>query len=139
LRRDISRELEDYFEILIDSNHDRPDAYVFQVNPLGTQSDGVIVEEHSNSEESDFDSGWGGEWSSEARITRDGWTATIEIPFTTLNFTKSKDVVWGLTFKRFHLRSGGEKCASGGYNRAHVYGAKEVVPAVLRHCLFYNS
>jgi hypothetical protein len=37
------------------------------------------------------------------------------------------------------LRSSGEKCASGEYNRAHVYGAKEAVPAVLEHCLFYNS
>lgn len=101
MRRDVGQELEDYFEILIDSNHDRRDAYVFQVNPLGTQSDRVIVEEHSNSEEIDFDSGWDRVWSSEARITRDGWTATIEIPFTTLNFRKSKDVVCGLNFNRF--------------------------------------
>jgi hypothetical protein len=101
LRRDVSQELEDYFEILTDSYHDRRDAYVFQVNSIGTQSDGAIVEEHSNSEAIGFDSGWDGVWSSEARITRDGWTATIEIPFTTLNFTKSKDVVWGLNFKRF--------------------------------------
>ena len=45
LRRDISQELDDHFEILIDSNHDRRDAYVFQINPLGTQSDGLIVAE----------------------------------------------------------------------------------------------
>ena len=101
LRRDVSQELEDYFESLSDSNHDRREACVFQVNPLGTQSDGVIVEEHSNSEDVDFDSGWDGVWNAEAGITRDGWAATIEIPFTTLNFTKSKDVVWGLNFQRF--------------------------------------
>jgi len=44
LRRDVSQDLDDHFEILIDSNHDRRDAYVFQINPLGTQSDGLIVE-----------------------------------------------------------------------------------------------
>jgi hypothetical protein len=73
LRREVSQESEDYFEILIDSNHDRRDACVFQVNPLGTQSDSIIVGEQSNSEEIDFDSDWDGVWSS----------------------------VWGLNFKRF--------------------------------------
>jgi len=34
LRRDVSQELDDYFEIIIDSAHDRRNAYVFQVNPL---------------------------------------------------------------------------------------------------------
>src|SRR5438876_3808422 len=37
LRRDVSQELDDYFEIIIDSAHDRRNAYVFQINPLGTQ------------------------------------------------------------------------------------------------------
>ena len=45
LRRDLPQDLDDYFEILIDSTHDRRNAYVFQVNPLGTQSDGLITEE----------------------------------------------------------------------------------------------
>jgi hypothetical protein len=108
LRRDVSQDLDDHFEILIDSNHDRRDAYVFQVNPLGTQVDGLIVEEQSESEGTDFDSGWDGVWISEARITPDGWTATVEIPFSTLNFTKSKDVVWGLNFKRFVRRKNEE-------------------------------
>src|SRR5882762_3138516 len=43
LRRDAVQALDDHFEILIDSNHDRRGAYVFEVNPLGTQSDGLIV------------------------------------------------------------------------------------------------
>jgi hypothetical protein len=73
LRREVSQESEDCFEILIDSSHDRRVAYVLQVNPLGTQSDGIIVGEQSNSEEIDFDSDWDGVWSS----------------------------VWGLNFKRF--------------------------------------
>ena len=32
LRRDVSQELDDYFEIVIDSRHDRRNAYVFQIN-----------------------------------------------------------------------------------------------------------
>jgi len=108
LRRDVSQELDDHFEILIDSKHDRRDAYVFQINPLGTQIDGLIVGEQNNAQGVDFDSGWDGVWISEARITQDGWNATVEIPFSTLNFTKSKDVIWGLNFKRFVRRKNEE-------------------------------
>jgi hypothetical protein len=104
LRRDVSQDLDDHFEILIDSNHNRRGAYVFQINPLGTQIDGLIVEEQRDNSEVDFDSGWDGVWTSDARIGADGWTATVEIPFTTLNFTHSTDVLWGVNFKRFIRR-----------------------------------
>lgn len=45
LRRDVTQEFDDYFEIVIDSRHDRRNAYVFQVNPLGTQRDALITDE----------------------------------------------------------------------------------------------
>jgi hypothetical protein len=83
LRRDVSQELDDYFEIIIDSAHDRRNAYVFQFNPLGTQRDALITEEQS-SETGDGDPGWDSIWTSEARITDRGWTATIGIPFSNL-------------------------------------------------------
>jgi hypothetical protein len=104
LRRDVKQDLDDHFEILIDSNHNRRGAYVFQINPLGTQIDGLIVEEQRDNSEVDFDSGWDGVWTSDAQIGADGWTATVEIPFTTLNFTHSTDVLWGVNFKRFIRR-----------------------------------
>ncbi len=108
LRRDVSQDLDDHFEILIDSNHDRRGAYVFEINPFGTQTDGLIVEEQGTNHGGDFDAGWDGVWVSDARITTDGWTATVEIPFTTLNFTQSMNVVWGLNFKRFIRRKNEE-------------------------------
>ena len=117
LRRDVSQDLDDHFEILIDSNHDRQNAYVFQVNPLGTQLDGLIVEEQGGPNGGDFDPGWDGVWTSEARITADGWTATIEIPFSTLNFTRSTNIIWGLNFKRFILRKNEEDLWSAYWRR----------------------
>ena len=108
LRRDVSQDLDDHFVILIDSSFNRRGGYVFEINPLGTQSDGLIVEEQEGSQDTEFDTGWDGVWVSEARIGQDGWTATIEIPFTTLNFTKSNNVVWGLNFKRFIRRKNEE-------------------------------
>ncbi len=126
LRRDVSLALDDHFEILIDSNHDRRDAYVFEVNPLGTQNDGLIVEEQGGTDGGDFDRGWDGVWTSEARITPDGWTATIEILFTTLNFTHSTDVVWGLNFKRF-IRRKNEEDLWSAYRR--TFGITKVSQA----------
>ena len=67
LRRDVSQELDDYFEIIIDSAHDRRNAYVFQINPLGTQRDALITEEQrTDTSLGDGDSGWDGVWTSEA-------------------------------------------------------------------------
>src|SRR5215469_13551709 len=68
LRRDVSQELDDYFEIVIDSAHDRRNAYAFQINPLGTQRDALITEEQrTDTGTGDGDPGWDGVWTSEAR------------------------------------------------------------------------
>lgn len=114
LRRDVSQELDDNFEIVIDSAHDLRNAYVFQINPLGTQRDALITEEQvTESGLGDGDPGWDGVWTSEARISASGWTATIAIPFATLNFMQSRDVVWGINFKRFIRRKNEEDLWSG--------------------------
>jgi len=114
LRRDVSQELDDYFEIVIDSAHDHRNAYVFQINPLGTQRDALITEEQrTDSNSGDGDSGWDGVWTSEARISEDGWTLTAGIPFATLNFMQSSDVIWGINFKRFIRRKNEEDLWSG--------------------------
>src|SRR5437879_3476411 len=126
LRRDVSQDLDDHFEILIDSNHDRRGAYVFEVNALGTQNDGLIVEEQGGTDRGDFDPGWDGVWTSEARITPDGWTDAIEIPLTTLNFNHSSDVVWGLNLKRF-IRRKNEEDLWSAYRR--TFGITKVSEA----------
>lgn len=113
LRRDVSQEFDDYFEIVIDSRRDRRNAYVFQINPLGTQRDGLLTDEPQMNNTQDGDPGWDGVWTSEARIGEGGWTATVEIPFSTLNFMKSSDVVWGINFKRFIRRKNEEDLWSG--------------------------
>ena len=122
LRRDVSQELDDYFEIVIDSAYDRRNAYVFQINPLGTQRDALITEEQ-RTDNGDGDPGWDGVWISEARISKQGWTATVGIPFTTLNFMQSEDVVWGINFKRF-IRRKNEEDLWSGWRRA--FGATTI-------------
>ena len=119
LRRDVSQELDDYFEIIIDAAHDRRNAYVFQINPLGTQRDALITEEQrTDTSSGDGDPGWDGVWTSEAGINNDGWTATVSIPFSTLNFMQSHNVVWGINFKRF-IRRKNEEDMWSGWRRIH--------------------
>jgi hypothetical protein len=125
LRRDVTQELDDYFEIVIDSRFDRRNAYVFQVNPLGTQRDALITDEQVGDTQ-DGDPGWDGVWISEARRTQDGWTATIAIPFSTLNFMRSRDVVWGVNFKRF-IRHKNEEDLWSGWRR--TFGASKISQA----------
>ncbi len=125
LRRDVTQELDDYFEIVIDSRHDRRNAYLFQINPLGTQRDALITDEQAGDTQ-DGDPGWDGVWTSEARRTNDGWTATVAIPFSTLNFMRSRDVVWGLNFKRF-IRRKNEEDLWSGWRR--TFGATKISQA----------
>lgn len=97
LRRDADLHHDDHFVIAIDPTLSRRDAFIFEVNPLGTRRDGLVVNEGH------FDNGWNGIWTSSARITRKGWSATIGIPFFTV-LQQSGDIHWGINFERFIRR-----------------------------------
>jgi hypothetical protein len=116
LRRDLSLDLDDNFAIMIDPSLGRRNGYIFEVNPLGTQRDGEIIEEQAPLIDSIVDSSWDGLWISAAKITRDGWTATLSIPFSTLNFRGGSEVSWGLNFRRF-IRRKNEEDFWSGYRR----------------------
>src|SRR5215831_8332890 len=115
LLRDISMDLDDNFAILIDPTMSHRNGYIFEINPMGTQRDGEVIEEQAPSTP-DFivDPNWDGLWISAAKITSDGWTATVAIPFSTLNFHGAgDDVSWGLNFRRFIRRKNEEDEWSG--------------------------
>jgi len=117
LRRDLSMELDDNFAVMIDPTLSHRNGYIFQVNPLGTQRDGEIIEEQApNGNDSIVDPSWDGLWISAAKLTRDGWSATIAIPFSTLNFRGGSEVTWGLNFRRF-IRRKNEEDFWSGYRR----------------------
>jgi hypothetical protein len=120
LRRDLAQNLDDNFAILIDPTLSRRNGYVFQINPLGTQLDGEVIEEQAPPDVGAIvDSSWDGLWVSAAQITADGWTATVKIPFSTLNFHGGSVVNWGLNFRRF-IRRKNEEDHWAGYRR--VFG-----------------
>jgi Domain of unknown function (DUF5916) len=103
LRRDADYTVDDYASILISPRNDHRNGYIFTVNPLGTQFDELIGDEGRVA-----DPNWDGIWKSEARIVSDGWTATIAIPFSTLNFKTYDNLTLGINFSRFIRRKNEE-------------------------------
>ena len=133
LRRDLTMDLDDNFAVMIDPTLSHRNGYIFEVNPLGTQRDGQVIEEQAPGVgDSIVDPSWDGLWISAAKITTDGWTATIAIPFSTLNFKGGAEVTWGLNFRRF-IRRKNEEDTWSGYRR--IFGFWRVSQAGELHGL----
>jgi hypothetical protein len=102
LVRDASFSNDDKVEVLLDTYHDRRNAYRFAINPLGTQQDALITDEGR-----DLNLSWDAPWISVGRIDQTGWIVEIAIPLTTLRFTEGADT-WGLNFARIIRRKNEE-------------------------------
>src|SRR5262245_34665645 len=102
LVRDATFSNDDKIEVLLDTYHDRRNAYRFAVNPLGTQQDALITDEGR-----DVNLSWDAPWTSAGRIDQTGWTVEIAIPLTTLRFTEGANA-WGLNFARIVRRKNEE-------------------------------
>ncbi|HEV8430337.1 MAG TPA: DUF5916 domain-containing protein [Pyrinomonadaceae bacterium] len=102
LVRDATFSNDDKVEVLLDTYHDRRNAYRFAVNPLGTQQDALITDEGR-----DVNLSWDGPWISAGQIDETGWIVEIAIPLTTLRFIEGVDT-WGLNFARIIRRKNEE-------------------------------
>jgi hypothetical protein len=90
---------DDWVGVVFDTFNDERRNYLFLVNPLGVQTDTIEVE-------SSEDTPWDGIWRSAATITDWGWSAEIEIPFSTLRFQRSAGPqVWGFDAIRGYPRN----------------------------------
>src|SRR5690606_10984807 len=100
---------EDHVVIYLDTFNDRRRAYVFAVNPLGVQQDGVRTE-GAGSAGRMF--GGGTDLSpdfvfeSSGRITAEGYVVEVRIPFKTLRFSGAEEQHWGLNIERNVQRTG---------------------------------
>ena len=91
-REDINED--DVVGVLLDTFHDRRHAYLFIVNPLGVQLDGISTE--GQDDDYSFDT----LWHSEGRITDAGYLARISIPFRSLRFGNAPSQEWGFAVAR---------------------------------------
>ena len=80
--------------IALDTYFDRRNAYIFELNPFGTQGDALVTDE------SQVNWNWEGVYSSEGRITDFGWVLEVAIPFTTLRYSEAAEPRMGVAFYR---------------------------------------
>jgi len=90
---------DDWVGVVLDTFNDERRNYLFIVNPLGVQMDNIEVESSGGTP-------WDGIWKSAAVMTDWGWSAEIEIPFSTLRFQRSAESqVWGFDAIRGYPRN----------------------------------
>src|SRR5215510_32368 len=135
LVRDATFSNDDTVEILLDTYHDRRNAYRFAVNPHGTQQDALITDEGR-----DINLSWDAPWISAGRTDETGWIVEIAIPLTTLRFTEGADT-WGLTVARIIRRKNEENLwtswqRSFGLERVSQAGELTGVEAIQRRRLY---
>ena len=112
---------DDWVRVYLDTFNDRRRAFIFGVNPLGVQEDGVQTEGGFNAS---MMRGMGGgayggnmmsgqvdlspdyQFDSKGRVTEDGYTVEIRIPFKSLRYPGSGELRWGINIARKTQRTG---------------------------------
>ena len=96
LHREGRIDQDDRVIIALDTYRDGRNAYIFELNPFGTQGDALISDETMTLD----DWNWEGVYRSEARVTEDGWTLEVAVPFTTIRFSEADAPEMGVAFYR---------------------------------------
>ncbi len=89
---------DDAVAIALDSFDDDNSAYLFAINPLGTQLDGRFAD---NGRTADWN--WDETWYGAAQITENGWQAEFAIPIKSLKYNRNL-TSWGLGAGRWIAR-----------------------------------
>ncbi|HEV2735533.1 MAG TPA: DUF5916 domain-containing protein, partial [Longimicrobiaceae bacterium] len=97
-RRDVTSGLySDWFDVLVDSYHDKRTGFRFAVNPRGVRRDVY----HSN--DANEDASWDPVWEVATAVDSAGWTAEFRIPLSQLRFPRAAEGAertWGVNFSR---------------------------------------
>lgn len=108
--RDAKLDADDRVSLLLDTFHDRRNAFVFQVNAVGARFDQIISDEGQ-----DLNPDWNGIWYARTRLTAQGWNAEVLIPFQTLSFASGQSV-WGFNVQRV-IKRNNEEAVWAGYRQ----------------------
>jgi hypothetical protein len=105
---------DDWVRIMLDTFDDQRQAYVFYVNPLGLQTDGLWIEGYRGR---GGGGGFGGGgvsidfnpdfiWESDGHVDENGWSAELRIPYVSLRFREIPEQNWGIQVAREVKRKG---------------------------------
>jgi hypothetical protein len=99
---------DDWVRILLDTFDDQRQAYVFYVNPLGIQTDGLWIEGMQRSRGGGVSIDYSPDfiWESDGRVNEEGWAAEIKIPYVSLRFREVPVQDWGINVAREVKRRG---------------------------------
>ena len=105
-QRDSNLDDEDSFRFVIDTFGNGQNGLVFGTNPIGLEYDGQVTNESDRRfGGADFDLNWDTTWQVEAVIGDFGWSAEMEIPFTSLRYGSEDIQDWGFNFQRTTRRT----------------------------------
>ncbi|RMD85598.1 MAG: hypothetical protein D6813_16055 [Calditrichaeota bacterium] len=99
LQRDSGVKDDDMFGFLLDTYHDRRNAFLFATNPNGVEEDGQVED---GAFRPNLD--WDGVWQVKAKIHDLGWSAEFKIPLWNLRFRRASNQTWGINFTRIIKR-----------------------------------
>ena len=89
---------DDMMSVILDTFHDHRNGYMFMFNALGTRSDWACTDEGRH-----WNRFWDPVWDVATRITAEGWTAEMEIPFKSLRY-RSGGGRWEINVRRATLQ-----------------------------------
>jgi hypothetical protein len=90
---------DDIIFINVDTFNDNQSAFVFMLNPLGIQGDGMLTV--AGNIETSFDA----IWYSKGRIDDQGWAVEARVPLQSLRFPNKDVLTWRIFFVRFFTRT----------------------------------
>ena len=96
LHREGRIDQDDNIRIGLDTYNDKRNAYIFEINPFGTQGDALITDESMTLS----DWWWEGVYESEGRVTDEGWVVEAAVPFTTIRFADAEAPEMGILMER---------------------------------------
>lgn len=97
MKRDGDLKADDRIEIILDTFHDKRNAYYFATNPSGALVDGLVFDN------GELNTNWDAIWQVRTNRTESGWIAEFAIPFKSLNFPDNQGY-WGFNLSRTIFR-----------------------------------
>ena len=93
-RREAYFASDDYVVFYLDTFNDKRRAFVFVLNPLGIQGDGIFTEGRGEDYSVEL------VWESKGQLTEDGYTIEVAIPFKSLRYEAGEGKIWNAHFFR---------------------------------------